>query len=216
MSVKQTPSIDQPTLTFDRPVLIFVEGPDDRAFVSRQALQISDGTEWHVHFVTGKGADWVDLIGFALDDSQFAATGRAIGVVIDADLNASGAVDKARSIFERAGLPVPSGHSTVARGPISTGFYVMPDGLAPGAIEEILLQSVDPERLEVAAEYIRTVSERFPAPKNMQKAVLQAFLAGQREHLKTVPVAVQKKDVFPPEHAVFSEFRTFLQALAAT
>ncbi|SFS13165.1 hypothetical protein SAMN04487846_2623 [Microbacterium sp. cf046] len=215
MTVKQTPSILEPTIVFDRALLLLVEGPDDQAFAVQQIMRFSDGLEWHVHFMTGNSTDWVDFITLALDSDQFDDVGRAIGIVLDADTSAASVATKASSMLKRAGLSAPAKHGEIVGSGVKSGFFVMPDGTATGALEELLIGSFDEGRLALAQSYIGDVADQYEPPKNRVKGVVQAYFAGQRDHVKSIPVAVQKQTVIPREHEVFSSFQQFLKDLAA-
>ncbi len=169
---------------------------------------------WHIHFMDGNATDWSGMLQVILNSDFFQDSGEAIGIVLDGDTSPAAAADKARGYFSAAGLPVPQDHCDLAMGTIRTSFFIAPDGRANGAIEELLLAATDPGRRTLAEEYITLITSQYAAPKKPIKAVVQAYLAGQKDHVKSIPVAVQKKDAFDPEHAAFSAFRDFLRALS--
>ena len=91
----------------------------------------------------------------------------------------------------------------------------MPDGVSRGALEDLVLQSIPGSRLDLAREYIDEVSKTIEAPKNPSKAIIQAYLAGQVKTVKTLPVALNRDEVIPPDHSVYAPLRDFLASLAA-
>lgn len=212
MTVKETPSFGGGTLVFDRPIVLLVEGPDDRAFAARVVESFNDGSRWHIHHMEGNTTDWVSMLRVAQASDYFQDHGEAIGLMLDADASASAAVDKARGFLTKSGLDAPLAHSVVQGSPLRTGFFISPNGASPGALEELLLAGADSPRLSLAETYIETVSAEIDAPKKPKKAVVQALLAGQVEHVKSIPVGVRKR-IFDPRHAAYDDFRRFLNAL---
>lgn len=213
MSVKRTPKSGE-TLIFDRRVLLLVEGPDDQSFAAKQITTTLDADAWHIHVMVGKDSDWVNMIEIAMDDNWFSQQGTAVGVMLDADTDVEAAADKARGIFRRAGLEVPSVHgATVSDGVLKTGFFLAPDGTQIGALEELIIRGIDPARRASAESYISNISAEFEAPKHPLKAVLQAYFAGLPRHIKSIPVAVEITEAIPAGHPEFKPLRDFLEDL---
>lgn len=214
MTVKETPNAGGKPIVFDRPCVLLVEGPDDRAFAARQIDMFDMNDRWHVHHMDGNSTDWTGMLGVILNSDQFQDFGVAIGIVLDSDLDPAAAADKAKGHLRNAGLPVPANHAEVAAGQVRTGFFLMPNGEDNGALEELLLDGVDPSRRSLAESYINDVSQTFSPPKKARKAVVQAYLAGQVDHVKSIPVAVRKSQVIDPHAAAFDPFRKFLEDLS--
>lgn len=214
MTVKETPAFGDRTLAFDRSIVVLVEGPDDRAFVARVIETFEDGSRWHVHHMAGNSTDWVGLLGVILASDYFQDEGTAIGLVLDGDLDPAAAADRARGFLRSASLAVPSSHGVIAASSIRTGFFIMPDGGAAGALEELLLRGVDDSRRELATQYIDDVTRMFDPPRHRSKAIVQAYLAGQVEHIKSIPVGIRKSAVLDPGAGEYDAFRQFLQSLA--
>ncbi len=214
MTVKETPHPGGQPIVFDRPCVLLVEGPDDRAFAARQIEVFDTRDRWHVHHMEGNSTDWTGILGVILNSDPFQDSGFAIGIVLDSDLNPAAAADKAKGHFRDAGLPVPTDHAAIARGQIRTGFFLMPNGEDNGALEELLLEGVEGSRRALAESYIENVSETFVPPKKPRKAVVQAYFAGQVDHVKSIPVAVRKVEVVDPNATAFDAFRKFLKDLS--
>ena len=153
------------------------------------------------------------MLGVILNSDYFQDEGAAIGIVLDADANPLAAADKARNYFRDAGLSSSIAHAEVAAGPPRFGFFIVPDGSSMGALEELLLRGVDEGRRVAAEHYIEKISETFGAPKKVQKAVLQAYFAGQVDHVKSIPVAVNKTSVLDNTAPAHTEFQMFLRSL---
>lgn len=162
----------------------------------------------------GNSTDWTGMLGVILNSDPFQDSGFAIGIVLDSDLDPDAAADKARGFFRRAGLPVPPVHGVPAEGSVRTGFFLMPDGQGTGALEELLLSGIEPSRRNLAETYIKSIAQSFEPPKKIQKAVVQAYLAGQVDHVKSIPVAVRKVEVVDPRSPAFDAFRSFLEQLS--
>lgn len=214
MTVKETPQAGGKPIVFDRPCVLLVEGPDDRAFAARQIEVFDSGDGWHVHHMEGNTTDWTGMLGVILNSDPFQDSGFAIGIVLDSDLNPAAAADKARGYLRNVGLPVPANHAQVTKDGIRTGFFLMPNGKDNGALEELLLDGVDSTRRALAESYIENVSQALTPPKKPRKAVVQAYFAGQVDHVKSIPVAVRKAEVIDPHATAFDSFRTFLKDLS--
>jgi hypothetical protein len=215
MGVKQSAKGEREILTFDRPNLVLVEGGDDVAFVVKQIELCGTPDDWHVHDMHGKDTDWVQFVALAVEASDwFRENGRSIALVRDGDDEPAGAFTSLQSVFDHNKLPIPSKHGEVEVGrKLKTGIWIMPDGSAHGALEELIVRSFPRERLEMAEHYIEEISEAFERPNSPMKNTVLAYFAGQPDHVKTIPSAVHKQDVIPRDHSVFEEFRTFLRGL---
>jgi hypothetical protein len=216
MGVKQSAKGQREILTFDRSNLVLVEGGDDAAFVVKQIELCGVPDDWHVHDMHGKDTDWVEFVGLAVEDSDwFRAKGHSLALVRDGDDEPAGAYRSLQHVLNVNGLPVPSKHGEVATGgKLNTGIWVMPDGSAHGALEELLVRSFPVDRISMAGKYIEDISAAFERPNSPMKNTVLAYFAGHLDHIKTIPSAMNKQAVIPRDHAAFEQFRVFLRDLA--
>lgn len=213
MPVKRTQHGQREPITFDRPRLLLVEGGDDEELSVQQLIAENlPVDEWHVHSMGGKDA-WTSKLEVILDDDVFRTTGIAIGLVMDADASPQACAQRLQDILSRAGLPTPDAPGTPATdGARTTGYYVLPDGDQSGALEDLLVLATDASRLELADGYLERLEARGTTFRHRSKSRVQAYLAGEGELTKTIPVALQK-EVFPRASPAFEDYRQFLRAL---
>lgn len=200
-------------IAFDRPCLLLVEGADDSAFASALLATLGSGSRWQVLDTGGVNTDWSAVLEVVLDDDWFRINGIAIGLVQDADSNATAAAQRCADILRRSGLPVPGGSGTVATGGRRTGYFVLPGNGANGALEHLLLAAVDPARYAEATDYLNRLAASCGATfANRVKNEIQTYLAGMPSATKGIPVGMSN-GAFDPMHATFQPLRDFLAAL---
>lgn len=100
---------------------------------------------------------------------------------------------------------------------MSLGAFVMPDGKAPGEMEDLLLQSVEkshPKVMECVDEFLKCARPKPDAATDKEsKKAVQAFLAGLPEHCPDLNAALKENRIQLNDSA-FTDLRAFLQKLA--
>lgn len=214
MSAKLTPTRDGTTYAFDRPLLALVEGRDDQSVLARQIERVSDGNDWQVHSMDGNRTSWGSVLDVALA-SDFAVVGRAVALVQDADTDAVAVFKRLRDLLTARGFPSPASHNEVASdGRWNAGIFVLPDGSSEGALEDLLLSTVDARRKDLADGYIDSVAREYVPPKHPSKNTVLAYIAGHFEHVRSLPVAVGIDEIFPPDAPELDPLRDFVRRLA--
>jgi hypothetical protein len=216
MSVKLTPGFNRAPVRFDRPNLMLVEGPDDQAFADKIIQQWSQPDQWHVHFMDGNKTDWNSTLEVVLDDAWFHEGGRSVSLVRDADLDPVAVFASLTHTLRARSLPVPAeAGEVVAGGRWTTGVFVMPGGLKQGALEELLLESIDSSpRVAMARDYIERVTASFGAPPHPSKSTLQSYFAGHESFVKWISLGLQMSSILSSSANAFQPFGQFVATLA--
>jgi hypothetical protein len=144
---------------------------------------------------------------------------RAIGVVVDADLDVSGRWDAVRSRLVTAGyasvplsLPEQGLVLSATESLPRIGVWIMPSNQVPGMIEDFLAALVDPgdELLASVRTFLSGLSgsnRRF-APKDLPKALIHTWLAVQENPGRPMGQAITHRyfDVRNPAGNAFFEW----------
>jgi hypothetical protein len=213
----------EPRTSIDgRGALVACEGRDDEEFLLRmlQFLRVAnvavrryDGTPRLPAFLLG------------LRDSTEFETIRAVGIVRDADERADSAFQSVADRLDRLGLPRPRrvGDISVGRCELdglarAFGVFILPDGQASGALEELCLRAIEGDSaLACAEEFLGCVQTRARVActaKDQSKARLNAWLASRRNPSLRIGTAIAAHQI-PPDSPAFGAIRDFLTRLAA-
>ena len=140
---------------------------------------------------------------------------KALGVVRDAESDATAACESVRAAFRQAGLSQPTLHALVAAGTPATGIFILPDGRGPGMLETLCLAAVgrDPS-FACVEDFVRCLGERGAHPAPLDKARAQAFLASRARAGLEVGRAAQT-GYWPLEGDAFDPLAAFLAELLA-
>lgn len=206
---------------FNLPVLILVEGAEDQRFI--QALLKDIGLEQcAVRPAGGKAAIRAFLKEAALTET-FRNNVTAVAIIRDADDDVASAFQSARDAFRLCGLPVPEAHAAFAAGPFSqqtvhTGVFVTPDGLGPGALEDLCLRAVrDAQHTDCVDAYFACLygspREAGVSENRYNKQRLCVHLASSPAHDPVRLGEAAEKGLIPLDHAVFGGIRQFLRDL---
>jgi hypothetical protein len=138
----------------------------------------------------------------------------SLGVTRDADDNPAGAFQSVCYALHNAGLAVPPAHGQAAAGPPRVCAWIMPDGLRPGMLEDVCLDSVraDPAFVCLDDYFACAVRTSGRQPNNRAKASVHAWLAAEVEPDKRLGEAAEA-GYWPWASAAFQPLIQFLQAL---
>lgn len=217
MTVKVTRSGQTPSPKFDRPILLLVEGGDDSAFVEKLLTSTSaELSRWQVHEMGGNVTNWRGELDVILSTDEFDAAGSAVGLMMDADADPEISMRRCQDILGRNHLPRPAASATIASDERwRTGIYLLPGQDRTGALEHLIIDIVEPVRVELADQYLRGVKEVRGAPfRNEIKSLIQAYLAGERTVVKTLKNAIEKNAfIDDPVHDSLQPICSFLAEL---
>lgn len=146
----------------------------------------------------------------------------SVGVLRDADENATGAFQSVADALGAMGFAKPTSRGEVVASQPRVGVFVMPDGQSPGALEALCRQSVadSPAGLCVE-EYMHCLTERDgweattrSSTAQKDKAFVHAYLASRRNPVvRTGEGALQ--GVWDLGHHAFRPVTGFLRELIA-
>jgi len=140
---------------------------------------------------------------------------RALGVVRDAENDATSAFHSVSAAFHQAGLTRPAQHGVVSAGTPATGIFILPDGRSPGMLETLCLTAVGNEpSYSCVDDFFRCLSAKGVLPAPLDKARAQAFLASRARAGLEVGRAAQT-GYWPLEGDAFDPLAAFLAELLA-
>lgn len=219
MKVEITRNGQRDPLTFNRPILLLVEGGDDSALTEKIILSTfkESSSLWQIHEMGGNQTGWQSELEIILSLDEFDKAGRSIGLIMDADLDYSASLRRCEDVLRRNGLPTPSSSEKVASDKRwKTGIYLMPGQGRTGALENLVLDTLGSARVDLAKDYLLQVEKYRNSPfKNNFKSLVQAYLAGEQSVVKTLKNAIEKGIIADMSHTSLDEFREFLEELSA-
>lgn len=199
----------------DQRNLLLVEGGDEQALMA-DLVKDMGLTGFQVHDMGGKDTKWGFTLAAMAEDAIFQDVVRSVGLVMDADQNPGGAFDKCRSALKSGGFPQPQSVGQVlGENGRRAGVFIMPGNGERGAIEDLLISTVDVSRRELAEEYLQSIKRaNLTGPRIWMKGLLQACVAGTHNSSKSLRVALQKKELFDLKRLELNPLRTFIRELA--
>jgi hypothetical protein len=202
------------SVTFDGPVLVLTEGEDDALLLI--AIAAARGiSNLQVHVMGGKDTRWGAKLKFIVEHPSYRANVGAIGLLRDADSDPDAAFQSCVSALTAAGLPTPGAPAEVVRTQDNAvSVFIVPDASSTGTIEDLVLATGDPDRLDCVDRYMTCLTDKgVPTPSNAAKGRMQAYLAGLSPSPKTLAVAAQK-DLFDWNSAEFDPLGAWASELA--
>ena len=138
----------------------------------------------------------------------------AIGVLRDADAYPERALQSVTDALRSLELPTPTAHGTFVQGTPSVGVYILPDGTAAGAIEQLCWQAVEGTPAGRCSNvYLECLEESGAlASKNTAKTLVHAYLAAQDDPSARVGEGALK-GYWPFDHGVFDPLKEFVRRL---
>lgn len=141
----------------------------------------------------------------------------SLGIMRDANSNASATFQSVCTALRNVGLPVPTQPLTpvkAVRGKPQVVVLIVPHGASTGMLEDICLQSVggDPAMTCVEAYFKCLTRNLSKLPNNLSKAKVHAFLASRdKPDLRLGEAA--KAGYWPWAHQAFAQVSQFLSLL---
>jgi len=194
------------------PKLLLVEGQDAFQFFKAllQHLDLLDKIEIRNY---GGVTDWAAYLNTLKVTSGFASV-TSIGIVRDAEANASSAFESVCDGLKQAGLHVPSQPGSMTSGRPRIAVFILPDCESSGMLETLCLRAVenDPGTLCVAEYFACLQRKGLSLPTNMPKAQVHAFLASRPKADLLLGQAAHA-GYWPWHSQAFDRLKQFLRAL---
>lgn len=196
--------------------LLLVEGRDEfhlfkqlieTCFSGRPGIQVMD-----IGGKTTLGRNLRTVYTAALSRSSL----RAIGIVRDADTNATASFQSARDSVQQAGYTPPPIHAGFSDANPSIGIFMVPDGSEPGTLETICRRSVQDEKAAwCVAAYIECLETHNALKSNIpDKTFTPAYLAASRDPVARVGEGALQ-GVWDFQSPAFADLRKFIDDLAS-
>ena len=194
-----------------KPRLLVVEGVDEERFFG--SLLSSIGRD-DVQVLPIGGKTRLPQTLRALKFTPGFSSVTALGVVRDADDDFDAAFGSACSALAAAEFDAPDSHGVFSAGALRVGVWIMPDGTRPGMLEDLCLESVDPDPATACVDaFMQCLAERIEEqPKSEPKARLHAFLASRPEPDRRLGEAAEA-GYWPWDSRAFAPLKRFLSAL---
>lgn len=148
--------------------------------------------------------------------SEFHARVNFLGIVRDADTNASDTFRSVCDALQNAGLSVPANPMELTSQNPKITVMVIPHGSTRGMLEDLCLTAVISDPATPCMEQYFQCLQQLPSslPKNMSKAKVHAFLASRYEPDKRLGEAA-KAGYWPWDNEAFATVKSFLQQIVS-
>ena len=193
------------------PVLLLVEGDDEKEFFGA-LLREMKMTGIQVQDFRGKN-NLSNFLETLRDQHGFAQRVVSLGIVRDADDSPEGAFQSVGTALRNNKFPQPSKPETPEGNNPRVAVLILPDAETSGMLETICLRSVaDDPVMQCIGEYFNCIRKVSQLPGNMDKAMVQAFLASRPESVPHLGIAAQK-DYWQWNNQAFDHVKGFLRVL---
>lgn len=217
MLVVCSPLLTPSQLVIQENVLLLVEGRDDQALFAEIAIRTSGPSKAHILDMNGHDK-WRPKVAALLKDNSVRANVTALGLIQDADTNPSAAWARCIDALRHVGLPIPArrGNHVNTKGAIRTGVLILPGLRRRGAVEKLCIDSWTGEPgLGRSIAHVDGISSLgLPRVKYRDKAVVQSYLAIQRELARSLAVGFRRPDCIDLTAPPFRASRLFVAALS--
>lgn len=147
--------------------------------------------------------------------ASFISTVQVLGIMRDADNDASAAFQSVCSALGQSNLPIPTAVLEPAGTNPTVRVMIVPHGKTSGMLEDICLDTVSTDpAISCVDSYFRCLSSisGFTLPNNMSKARVHAFLSSRIEPDKRLGEAAEA-GYWPFNNAALDSLKTFLLSL---
>lgn len=175
-----TEQSDELTWTPRTPILLLVEGKDDKVFFEALIDHIAL-RDIQVEQLMGK-TKWKRKVKLIKDREDFCENVISLGLIRDADTSPSDAFKSVVDALRYVGLPLPSKPlESVGSNPKVT-ILILPDEKEEGELEDLYLKSLekDPAIPCVNAYFECLQQKELLRPSKLSKSKVQAFLASRQ------------------------------------
>ena len=196
--------------------LLLVEGRDEFNLFGA-LMKHCFGAESRIQVIEAGGKDsFPENLRAIGTESGERPTLRAIGVIRDADQDASGAFRSVCDHLRNTGYEPPAGHGEFSDAVPSIGVFIVPDGEEPGAIESLCRRSREGDDVSrCVEEYIRCLAEHEAMRStNVDKTFAHAYLATTENPVARVGEGAMQ-GAWNFDSPAFAELADFLRELAS-
>lgn len=197
------------------PKLLLVEGNDDEGFFQKIIEEININ---NIQIIPMKGKDnfrTEDLNGI-INMPNFMNIVKSLGIIRDANDDASAAFSGICTVLKNLSLPVPSQPMEIINGNLKIGVLIIPPNTPKGELEDLCLSLIKGcAEMECIDNYFKCLKQKLASrefPENLSKAKIKAFLASRRKSVPHLGTAA-KSGYFPLEHNILREIKVFLKSL---
>lgn len=203
------------TIKISAPKLLLVEGNDDQGFFQKLIEEISiDNIQ--VHSMCGKKSFRTSDLNSVIIAPNFKRTVKSLGIIRDANDDASAAFSGICTVLKNLSLPVPSQPMEIINGNLKIGVLIIPPNTPKGELEDLCLSLIKGcAEMECIDNYFKCLKQKLASrefPENFSKAKIKAFLASRRKSVPHLGTAA-KSGYFPLEHNILREIKVFLKSL---
>ncbi|MEN6643898.1 MAG: DUF3226 domain-containing protein [Armatimonadia bacterium] len=165
----------------EHPRVLLVEGNDEFYLLLELLGQLELNVDVRVYDGVSELAPTLMALGTGTARGFDSVT--TMGVWRDADIVADDALQSVQNALRLAGFAVPNASGGFAEGQPRVGLLILPDGAAPGALENVCVASVrDPAALPCIDGYIECLQRAgVHLHPNLDKTRVHAFLASREE-----------------------------------
>lgn len=193
--------------------LLLVEGKEDKIFFD--ALIIHQNMQ-NIQIISYEGTSNLRtfLKGVLLKAPEFHNRVKSLGIVRDADTNATSTFQSICDALQNAGLSVPANPLELTSQNPKITVMVIPHGSTSGMLEDLCLKAVISDPATPCMEQYFECLQQLPSslPNNISKAKVHAFLASRHEPDLRLGEAA-KAGYWPWENNAFDHVKFFLQQI---
>lgn len=137
----------------------------------------------------------------------------SLGIIRDAERDPVSAFQSVCSVLQNAGFNAPKQPGIFEGDRPRISVLILPDAETPGMLESLCLRAIgDDSIMRCVYEYFDCVKQSTQSvefPKNIEKSMIQAFLASKPEYTPHLGVAAHK-GYWPWNNPVFDHIKQFL------
>lgn len=201
----------------DRPVGIYVEGIDDAHFIDRLLTEVGADQD-QVRLVYTGGVNQMDTNLISIKKSRAYTTGtlKKLLIIRDADTDATKTQANITAALHAAGFPdVPHDQLIEYDQQRSVGVFIIPSNERKGAVEELLLDTVEEDaKLQAVRKALEEVEADNEQLNKRGKRLMQMYLAVCDPICKGGGIGL-KHGHFPVTHQALAPIKGFLSRAIA-
>lgn len=191
--------------------ILLVEGNDDDRVIA-SLLSHMYPAERPIQIIVSDGSSKFESLVDLLSKQASFRSLKTIGLVLDADLSAADAFQKASGVFRKVGLAPPVAAAQFSSGTPAVGIFVMPGDGAQGALETLCLRAIEDESVYPCIQkFVDCLGQLGLDIANLDKARVKAYLASLNG-IRLVGEAANSGRL-NLQHSAFDALRLFLQEM---
>ena len=200
-------------------VMIVTEGISDKQFLEALTKYLE---LYNIGVENAEGKSNIKIVIDNILTESFDIEVKRIVIICDADNDLELEIEYIKELFKDLGLNIPTQPKQITKPKsitieqksfnVSSAFYLLPDNINKGELEDLLFQSLRTEVKECIENYIECIKEKakFQIKGKVSKAKLSFYLATTSEkHYKKLNKSIKFKDIFDFENK-FDDLKSFL------